>query len=105
MACVGCQSELRYEEEISVDLAEIKVHFPLFVAKHAIFYSSFQELLGRRSIIVGPDAHKHQESALDRCDDDPVYLDFGLEDALQEGDHAVLGPQFPLSSKFIRSGK
>jgi hypothetical protein len=84
---VGSESELRYEEEISFDLAEIEIHFAVFVGENAIFQHSAQELLSRRGIVVRPDADKHQQPVLDRGDGRPVDPDFGLKNTLKECDH------------------
>src|SRR5216684_4745419 len=88
---VGSESELRHQEEISSDLAEIEIHFAAFVGENAIFQHSVQEFLSRRGIVIRPDADKHQESALDRGDDRPLDPDFGLKNPLKECDHAVNG--------------
>jgi hypothetical protein len=84
---VGSESELRDQEKISFDLAEIEVHFAMFVGENAIFQHFVQELLSGRGIIVRPDPDEHQESALDRGDDRPLDPDFGLKNPLKECDH------------------
>lgn len=63
----------------------------MFVGENTIFQHSVEEFLGRREIIVRPDTDKHQEPALDGCDDGPLDPDFGREDPLQECDHAANG--------------
>jgi hypothetical protein len=77
----------------------------MFVGENAIFQQSVQKLLSRRDIIIRTYPHKHQESALDRSDGHPIDPDFGLENALQEGDHAANANKIPLSSLGIKSGK
>ncbi len=91
MAGIRSEGKLRHEEKISVDLAKIEVHFAPFVGENTIFQYSVEEFLSRREIIVRPDTDKHQEPALDGCDDGPLDPDFGLEDPLQECDHAANG--------------
>ena len=93
VARVGGERELWYQEEISFDLAEIEVHFALFVGENAIFQHSVQELLSRRSIIVRPDADEYQESALDRGDDRPLDPDIGLKNPLKESDQLSIQRQ------------
>jgi len=91
VAGVRSEGKLRHEEKISVDLAETEVHLAMFVGENTIFQHSVEEFLGRREIIVRPDTDKHQEPALDGCDDGPLDPDFGREDPLQECDHAANG--------------
>src|SRR5256885_1220191 len=105
MAGVGSQGELRYQEEISVDLAKIQVHSAAFVGENAILQDPVEEPLAAGGMVIGPHRDKHQQPAPDRGEDGLIDPDFGFRNPLQQPDHIHSAIETPLSSKSSSSGK
>lgn len=86
--CIGRERELRDNQQISADLAHIKVHFPLIVRKYAIREHAIDEAIGTGNGIAGFDTDEGHDTATDGADRAAIDVDSRFCNALKEGDQA-----------------
>ena len=92
LVCLRGQGELRYQQQISLDLAQIQIHFSVLVREYPVLEQAIEQPQGGRFVVGGAYPDQYQESRADGRDTLGVDVDAGAQNALQQSDHDVLAP-------------
>ncbi len=102
MTRVGCQGELRHQQQIPLDLLQTEVHFSGAVAKIAIFEHSRQKPQRRRLIVAGRTPTSTNSPCPIEASSSPAICTRAWSTLCSNAIMRILPRLFPLYTRFSR---
>src|SRR5690606_36450593 len=90
LAGVGCERELRHEQEATADVGDAQVHPPRVVRKYSVFDQPLGETFRLGLAVASLDTDEDQEAAPDARDDLAVNGHGCTADALPQAYHRTI---------------
>jgi hypothetical protein len=88
LGCVGCQGELRHQQQFAADLGDIEVHPAVIVGENPILEHAGQQSRCRQFVVLWFDPDEGQQSGSNSTNGMAVDVNLGIGYALQQGNHA-----------------